>query len=134
MHPFLSSLRCIVHCIKINRISHQITHVLIQCMGDSFCVYEGIKRQIIGVICNILSLACKKANISCHFAGWGSSLSDLSSPKPGRFSSKKPAVSAKMHPLWTIWAKRPEYRRIVPSMESASVENVSIYEEWQLGR
>ena len=115
MHKPLHHLWCIVHCIIINRISHLITHVLIQRMGDSICIYEGILRQIIGIICYILPSGCKKSNISRHLAGWEPSLSGLSASKPGHFFSKKPAVSVKMHPLWTIWAKRPEYRGIVPS-------------------
>ena len=59
LHP----LWCIVHCIIINRISHLITHVLIQGMGDSFCICEGIKRQITGIICYILPFACNKSNM-----------------------------------------------------------------------
>ena len=46
----------------------------------------------------------------------GSSLSGIFASKPGRDFSKTPVLTAKMHPLWTIWAKRPEYRGIVPSM------------------
>ena len=83
-------------------LHHLITHVLIQGMGDVFCICEGIKRQITGIICYILPSACKKSNMSRHLAGWEPSLSGLSASKPGRDFSKMPAVSAKMHPLWTI--------------------------------
>ena len=89
------------------RLHHLITHVLIQGMGDSFCICKGIKRQITGIICYILPYACKKSDISRHFAEWELSQSSLFASNPGHFFSKAPAVSAKMHPLWTIWAKRP---------------------------
>ena len=37
------------NCISIWVISHLITHVLIQSMGDYFCTYRLIKRQNIGL-------------------------------------------------------------------------------------
>ena len=71
MHQPLHPVWCIVHCININRICHQITHVLIQSMGDSFCICEGIKRQNTKIICNILPSVCRKSNRPRHLAGWG---------------------------------------------------------------
>ena len=108
MNQPLHSVWCIVHCININRICHLITHVLIQGMGDVFCVYEGIERQNTGIICNILPIICKKLNIYRHFAEWELSQSSLFASNPGHFFSKAPAVSAKMHPIVDVYCNRPQ--------------------------
>ena len=75
-----------------------------------------------GIFCNILPFVCKKSKISRYLAGWEPSLSGLFASNPGHFfHDSKSAVSANMHPLWSIWAKRPEYGRIVHSMKLAVV-------------
>ena len=102
--------------IKIRVLSHLITHVLIQGMGDSLCVCGWIGRQIVEVFWYILPFICRKPKSSRHLAGWEPTPSGFLASKPGHFFSKMPAVSAKMHPLWTIWAKRLGFKGSVPSM------------------
>ena len=105
-----------VPCIIINRISHLITHVLIQSMSDLFLYLwtrtaknSGYKRQF-WVKSRIVPAEYD------NMTGLGVLPAGLFLCLGEKTIRKSSLQQTEMHPLWTIISKRPEYRRIVHSM------------------
>jgi len=96
-----------VPCIIINRISHLITHVLIQSMGDYFLYLWTITAQNSGYKRQFWVKSRSLPTEYDDMTGLEMLPTGLFSFPEEKYLRRDADLRPEMHPLWTITIKRP---------------------------